>query len=446
MPARRRRRRPRSRGRAGSRGSGGSPGFVLDRGRARRAWAPPPRRLGLDGRARSCSSVPASGSPSPRSPSRRCRAGRRRRFTAAGRSRRGMRASSLGLLVLTPVFTHSSTATRPRRSEREPRSCSTARSAARQAVASREDVLRDDRRGRRPSARRPPCVHVGPRTGRRRGATARRRLRCRTSSSAPSRARSACRSCSPPRFALAALGAVVSDEGGRRCDPVGAASLGRGAVGCARRHLCARSAAAVRRRPRGRPVRRTSWRAPDGVEEAIEQIVLVDRGRRRLRARRPPRGARARARRAATTSTGSRASTTSPQDDAEQAIRDGLVRAIDDAEQAGAIGGDLARHAARRSRGTSRSGFVLDVLHGAVPLSAREPAAESGAETAGATMRARGRSSVGRASASQAVGRGFESLRPLRFQAVSGRSDARATSAASRRRSVTNRLAGDGVA
>jgi hypothetical protein len=32
----------------------------------------------------------------------------------------------------------------------------------------------------------------------------------------------------------------------------------------------------------------------------------------------------------------------------------------------------------------------------------------------------RGRSSVGRASASQAVGRGFESLRPLRFQAVSG--------------------------
>ena len=32
----------------------------------------------------------------------------------------------------------------------------------------------------------------------------------------------------------------------------------------------------------------------------------------------------------------------------------------------------------------------------------------------------RGRSSVGRASASQAVGRGFESLRPLRFQAVLG--------------------------
>ena len=55
------------------------------------------------------------------------------------------------------------------------------------------------------------------------------------------------------------------------------------------------------------------------------------------------------------------------QDDAERAIRDGLVRAVDDAERADAIGGGLA--------GTLRSvarhlpiGLVLDVLHGASSL------------------------------------------------------------------------------
>ena len=60
------------------------------------------------------------------------------------------------------------------------------------------------------------------------------------------------------------------------------------------------------------------------------------------------------------------------QDDAEQAIRDGLVRAVDDAEQADAIGGGLA--------GTLRSvarhlpiGLVLDVLHGASTLASLLP-------------------------------------------------------------------------
>lgn len=60
------------------------------------------------------------------------------------------------------------------------------------------------------------------------------------------------------------------------------------------------------------------------------------------------------------------------QDDAEQAIRDGLVRAVDDAERADAIGGGLA--------GTLRSvarhlpiGLVLDVLHGASTLASLIP-------------------------------------------------------------------------
>lgn len=55
------------------------------------------------------------------------------------------------------------------------------------------------------------------------------------------------------------------------------------------------------------------------------------------------------------------------QGDAEDAIRDGLVRAVDDAEQAGAVGGGLAdglRTAARHLP----IGFVLDVLRGASGL------------------------------------------------------------------------------
>lgn len=54
-------------------------------------------------------------------------------------------------------------------------------------------------------------------------------------------------------------------------------------------------------------------------------------------------------------------------EDAERAVRDGLVRAVDDAERADAIGGGLAG----TLRGVARHlpiGFVLDVLHGASRL------------------------------------------------------------------------------
>ena len=99
-------------------------------------------------------------------------------------------------------------------------------------------------------------------------------------------------------------------------------------------------------------------------------------------------------------------------DDAERAIRDGLVRAVDDAEQADAIGGGSPARCAA-SRATCRSGSCSTSSTG---VSSLHPRLRIGAEPA-VQCRRRGRSSVGRASASQAVGRGFESLRPLWFQA-----------------------------
>jgi hypothetical protein len=54
-------------------------------------------------------------------------------------------------------------------------------------------------------------------------------------------------------------------------------------------------------------------------------------------------------------------------DDTERAVRNGLVRAVDDAERAHAIGGGLAG----ALRGVARHlpiGLVLDVLHGASGL------------------------------------------------------------------------------
>ena len=116
------------------------------------------------------------------------------------------------------------------------------------------------------------------------------------------------------------------------------------------------------------------------------------------------------------TSTASPRNTASPAEDAESAIRDGLVRAIDDAEQANAIGSgtadalrgdrDPAADRARPRRPPRR-------VRPDPRLCGRQPALQ---------CRPRGRSSVGRASASQAVGRGFESLRPLWFQAIFRRS------------------------
>jgi hypothetical protein len=55
------------------------------------------------------------------------------------------------------------------------------------------------------------------------------------------------------------------------------------------------------------------------------------------------------------------------QDDAERAIRDGLVRAVDDAEHADAIGGGVAG-ALRTVARHLPIGFLLDAIHGVSSL------------------------------------------------------------------------------
>jgi hypothetical protein len=124
--------------------------------------------------------------------------------------------------------------------------------------------------------------------------------------------------------------------------------------------------ASYRPSPVADPCAHRPWRAPEGIAATLEQVALstADGAACALHV---PREDLVLA--LASRDDLSRFATAHhvSQTDAERAIRDGLVRAVDDAEQADAIGGGLA--------GTLRAvarhlpiGLVLDVLHGASSL------------------------------------------------------------------------------
>jgi hypothetical protein len=108
------------------------------------------------------------------------------------------------------------------------------------------------------------------------------------------------------------------------------------------------------------------WRSPGGAAETIEQVALstADGAACTLRV---PREDLVLALASRDDLSRFAASHHVSQDDAEHAIRDGLVRSVDDAERADAIGGGLAGVL----RGVARHlpiGLLLDVLHGASSL------------------------------------------------------------------------------
>jgi hypothetical protein len=118
--------------------------------------------------------------------------------------------------------------------------------------------------------------------------------------------------------------------------------------------------------PVANPCAHRPWRAPDTVAETLEQVALstADGAACELGVSREDLVLALASRDDLTRFT---ASHHVSQGDAERAIRDGLVRAVDDAEVADAIDGALA--------GTLRSiarhlpiGLVLDVLEGASHL------------------------------------------------------------------------------
>jgi hypothetical protein len=114
------------------------------------------------------------------------------------------------------------------------------------------------------------------------------------------------------------------------------------------------------------PCSQRTWRAPSGVGETLEQIALstADGAACTLHVSREDlvlalAGGDDLARFARDHGIS--------QGDAEHAIRDGLVRAVDDAERAGAIGGGLAG-GLRTVAEHFPIGLVLDVLRGASGL------------------------------------------------------------------------------
>jgi hypothetical protein len=114
------------------------------------------------------------------------------------------------------------------------------------------------------------------------------------------------------------------------------------------------------------PCAARAWRTPSGVGETLEQIALstADGAACKLHVSREDlvlalAGGDDLARFARDHGVS--------QDDAEDAIRDGLVRAVDDAEEAGAIGGGLANGLRTVARHLP-IGFVLDALRGASGL------------------------------------------------------------------------------
>ena len=124
--------------------------------------------------------------------------------------------------------------------------------------------------------------------------------------------------------------------------------------------------ASYRPSPVADPCAPRQWRTPSGVAETIEQVALstADGAACALRV---PREDLVLALASRDDLSRFARSHRLSDEDTERAIRDGLVRAIDDAEQADAIGGGLAD----TLRGVARHlpiGFVLDVLHGASRL------------------------------------------------------------------------------
>jgi hypothetical protein len=120
--------------------------------------------------------------------------------------------------------------------------------------------------------------------------------------------------------------------------------------------------------PRGvaNPCEPRAWRSPSGVEETIEQIALstADGAACRLHV---PREELVLALASRDDLSRFAESHDISHGDAEDAIRDGLVRAVDDAEDADAIGGGLAGVL----RGVAKHlpiAIVLDVLSGASSL------------------------------------------------------------------------------
>jgi hypothetical protein len=119
------------------------------------------------------------------------------------------------------------------------------------------------------------------------------------------------------------------------------------------------------------PCAMRAWRAPNGVAETLEQVALstADGAACTLDV---PREDLVLALASSDDLSHFAREHDLSQADAERAIREGLVRAVDDAQRAGAIGGSLAgtlRTIARRLP----IGLVLDVLHGASSLASLIP-------------------------------------------------------------------------
>ncbi len=121
--------------------------------------------------------------------------------------------------------------------------------------------------------------------------------------------------------------------------------------------------ASYRPSPVADPCAHRPWRAPEGIAATLEQVALstADGAACALHV---PREDLVLA--LATRDDLSRFAIAHDvsQADAERAIREGLVRAVDDAAQADAIGGGLAR-TLKAIAGYLPIGLVLDVLHGA---------------------------------------------------------------------------------
>ena len=190
------------------------PGFVLIAGGLAGARAAPPRRLGLDGGA----AAPRRGGArvsTVAALTEQALAGRAHQAVHGGWTIASRHAGIvLGLVVLTPVFAHELTRNQEQATRAGAAIVLDSSIEPLHKIGVARESAADDRRRRRPPPRRPTRVRRRIRRRRRGGAAARRRCSCRSSWSAPSRARSARRSCSPRSSRSAALAAVAVTEDG----------------------------------------------------------------------------------------------------------------------------------------------------------------------------------------------------------------------------------------
>jgi hypothetical protein len=119
------------------------------------------------------------------------------------------------------------------------------------------------------------------------------------------------------------------------------------------------------------PCAKRAWRAPNGIAETLEQVALSTADGAACTLHVPREDLVLALASGDDLSRFAREHHLS-QHDAERAIRDGLVRAADDAERADAISGDLAAGLRSVARHLP-IGLVLDVIHGASSLASIIP-------------------------------------------------------------------------